>query len=215
METQEPMLSKPKLNNRRNSDNIFRKVSRPAFELTWVILSCNRFVQSFRPTECFKVLTHARIHLLLVLTFLGVLLGVILGFSLRSASLSHDTIMLISFPGDILMRMLKMLILPLITSSLITGQLAGLLSSGCALFLKTGWLYFISPGVAVLDPKSSGKIGLYAISYYLLTTVLAAILGIILVVSIKPGNKETKDSVGEGTAKSTTTTQDAIMDLIR
>jgi Na+/H+-dicarboxylate symporter len=36
-----------------------------------------------------------------------------------------------------------------------------------------------------------------------------------LVVTIKPGNKETKDGVGEGTAKSTTTTQDAIMDLIR
>jgi hypothetical protein len=36
-----------------------------------------------------------------------------------------------------------------------------------------------------------------------------------LVVTIKPGNKDTKEGVGEGTAKSTTTTQDAIMDLIR
>jgi hypothetical protein len=35
------------------------------------------------------------------------------------------------------------------------------------------------------------------------------------VISIKPGDKNTKLSVGEGTAKSTTTTQDAIMDLIR
>lgn len=34
-------------------------------------------------------------------------------------------------------------------------------------------------------------------------------------VTIKPGDKETKKSVGEGTARSTTTTQDAIMDLIR
>lgn len=32
-------------------------------------------------------------------------------------------------------------------------------------------------GVAVLDPKSSGKIGLYAICYYMITTILAAILG--------------------------------------
>ena len=36
-----------------------------------------------------------------------------------------------------------------------------------------------------------------------------------MVVTIKPGDKETKKSVGEGTARSTTTTQDAIMDLIR
>lgn len=41
------------------------------------------------------------------------------------------------------------------------------------------------------------------------------LIGIILVVTIKPGNKDTKSGVGEGTAKSTTTTQDAIMDLIR
>jgi Na+/H+-dicarboxylate symporter len=39
--------------------------------------------------------------------------------------------------------------------------------------------------------------------------------GIILVTTIKPGDKETKRSVGEGTIKSTVTTQDAIMDLIR
>jgi hypothetical protein len=32
-------------------------------------------------------------------------------------------------------------------------------------------------GVAVLDPKSSGKIGAYAMCYYMVTTVLAAILG--------------------------------------
>lgn len=49
----------------------------------------------------------------------------------------------------------------------------------------------------------------------MITTVLAAILGIILVVSIKPGTKEIKAGVGEGTASSTTTTQDALMDLIR
>ena len=60
-------------------------------------------------------------HILLVLTFLGVVFGFALGLSLRSAHLSDETIMLISFPGDILMRMLKMCILPLIVSSLVTG----------------------------------------------------------------------------------------------
>lgn len=52
----------------------------------------------------------------------GVILGAVAGMLLRVASPIHpDIVMVIAFPGDILMRMLKMLILPLITSSLITG----------------------------------------------------------------------------------------------
>lgn len=54
----------------------------------------------------------------------GVILGAVAGMLLRVASPIHpDIVMVIAFPGDILMRMLKMLILPLITSSLITGDL--------------------------------------------------------------------------------------------
>jgi Na+/H+-dicarboxylate symporter len=58
------------------------------------------------------------------LTIAGVFLGLLLGFLVRLANPSTETIMILSFPGDILMRMLKMLILPLITSSLITGILS-------------------------------------------------------------------------------------------
>ena len=61
-------------------------------------------------------------NLLLVLTVAGVVLGVMFGFLLRLTEPSEDTIMLISFPGEILMRALKMLILPLIVSSLIVGM---------------------------------------------------------------------------------------------
>ena len=45
-----------------------------------------------------------------------------MGFVLRHAEPSPDAIMLIAFPGEILMRALKMLILPLIVSSLIVGM---------------------------------------------------------------------------------------------
>jgi solute carrier family 1 (high affinity glutamate transporter) protein 2 len=64
----------------------------------------------------------ARDNLLLVLTIVGVILGSIFGFALRAVEPSADAIMLISFPGDLLMRMLKLLILPLIISSMITGK---------------------------------------------------------------------------------------------
>nr|AEO52639.1 GLT1a splice variant [Rattus norvegicus] len=56
-------------------------------------------------------------NLLLSLTVFGVILGAVCGGLLRLAAPIHpDVVMLIAFPGDILMRMLKMLILPLIIS---------------------------------------------------------------------------------------------------
>lgn len=60
--------------------------------------------------------------MLLVLTILGVVLGLLLGFLGRMLSPTTESIMLISFPGEILMGMLKMLILPLIVSSMIAGE---------------------------------------------------------------------------------------------
>ena len=62
------------------------------------------------------------------------------------------------------MRMLKMLILPLIVSSLIVG-------------------------LADLDQSASGKLGRRAVVYYMATTGLAVILGILLVVAINPGKE--------------------------
>ncbi|CAF1323400.1 unnamed protein product [Rotaria magnacalcarata] len=134
-------------------------------------------------------------NLLLALTIAGVFLGFFLGFLLRSSKPSVETIMILSFPGDILMRMLKMLILPLITSSLITG-------------------------LAVLDPKSSGKLGIYALIYYFCTTILAATLGIILVQLIRPGERGNNAQVrsellGDEPKADQITTLDAIFDLFR
>jgi len=75
-------------------------------------------IKSVRSSQVCSWLTE---NSLLVLTILGVILGILLGFVGRYGEYSEETIMLISFPGDILMRMLKMLILPLIVSSLIAG----------------------------------------------------------------------------------------------
>ena len=64
--------------------------------------------------------------MLMLLTIAGVLIGLVVGFLCRLADLSPTTIMLVSFPGEILMRLLKMFVLPLIISSLITGMLISL-----------------------------------------------------------------------------------------
>ncbi|XP_043938585.1 excitatory amino acid transporter 2 isoform X1 [Protopterus annectens] len=130
-------------------------------------------------------------NLLLTLTVVGVILGAIIGCLLRLASPIHpDIVMVISFPGDILMRMLKMLILPLIISSLITG-LSG------------------------LDAKASGRLGTRAMVYYMTTTIIAAILGVILVLAIHPGNPKLKEKLGEGVKNDEVSSLDAFLDLIR
>ncbi|XP_030845563.1 excitatory amino acid transporter-like [Strongylocentrotus purpuratus] len=129
-------------------------------------------------------------NLLIIFTIASVLCGIFLGIGLRSAEPSKDAILLIGFPGDVLMRMLKMLILPLIVSSLITGL--------------TG-----------LDAKSSGKLGGRALLYYFCTTCIAVIIGIILVVAIRPGRENIKKNLGDGNQVKELTTLDAFLDLLR
>ncbi|XP_041508472.1 excitatory amino acid transporter 5 isoform X2 [Microtus oregoni] len=53
---------------------------------------------------------------LLILSVLSVIVGCLLGFFLRTQRLSPQEISYLQFPGELLMRMLKMLILPLVVS---------------------------------------------------------------------------------------------------
>lgn len=142
-------------------------------------------------SPCLRICDKLRSNLLLSLTVFGVILGSVLGGLLRMASPIHpDIVMVIAFPGDILMRMLKMLILPLIISSLITG-LAG------------------------LDAKSSGRLGTRAMVYYMATTIIAAVLGVILVLAIHPGDPKLKQQLGKGQENDEVSSLDAFFDLIR
>jgi len=61
-------------------------------------------------------------NLLLILTVIAVVLGTVLGFVVRLAEPGDTAKMMINFPGNLLIRMLKMLIIPLIVSSLISGE---------------------------------------------------------------------------------------------
>lgn len=63
-------------------------------------------------------------NLLLVITFSGVFIGVITGILLKPMELDKVTISYVAYPGELFMRLLKLMILPLIIASLITGKKA-------------------------------------------------------------------------------------------
>ena len=67
-----------------------------------------------------------------------------------------------------------------------------------------------------MDLSLSGKVGLRAVAYYMATTVLAVILGIILVVTIRPGGEGVDaGDLEERAVKRNITTADTLMDLLR
>ncbi|KOX80788.1 Excitatory amino acid transporter 3 [Melipona quadrifasciata] len=134
-------------------------------------------------------------NMLTMLTVLAVVAGTILGFILRNVkeeSWTKREIMYIQFPGDIFLRMLKALILPLIVASIVSA-------------------------IGGLDLNLSGKIGMRSIYYYASTTISAVILGIILVLIIRPGEYSASGMVVKDNITPTRdiTTTDTILDLIR
>uniref|UniRef100_A0A6M2DR11 Amino acid transporter n=1 Tax=Xenopsylla cheopis TaxID=163159 RepID=A0A6M2DR11_XENCH len=102
-------------------------------------------------------------NLLLMVTLSGVILGVVIGFGLRPAHLDEESIMLISYPGELFMRVLKLMILPLVIASLISGS-------------------------ASLNARMNGRIALRTLLYFVSTSFFNAILGICLVLLIHPGD---------------------------
>ncbi|XP_029163275.1 excitatory amino acid transporter 1 isoform X2 [Nylanderia fulva] len=127
---------------------------------------------------------------LTILTVSGVIGGVILGIILRNSRerWTPREIMYINYLGDLFLRMLKSLILPLIISSLISA-------------------------IGSLDLSLSGKIGARAIGYYMVTTICAVVLGIILVVSIQPGVGSSATETKKPAQN--VSTVDTLMDLVR
>jgi Na+/H+-dicarboxylate symporter len=83
-----------------------------------------------------------------------------------------------------------MLILPLIVSSIISS-------------------------LAQLDAQSTGKMGARALVYYLATTLIAAIVGIILVLSIRPGSRGKQVQFNPNSKSTEGRTIDTVLDLFR
>ncbi|KAJ8408283.1 hypothetical protein AAFF_G00256970 [Aldrovandia affinis] len=123
-------------------------------------------------------------------TVAAVALGVMLGFALRPREMSLREIKYFSFPGELLMRMLQMLVLPLIVSSLVTG-------------------------ISSLDSKASGKMGIRAVVYYMVTTFIAVFIGIVMVIIIRPGKGSRDSPVPSGGNIEPVQAADAFLDLVR
>ncbi|XP_039283949.1 excitatory amino acid transporter 2 isoform X1 [Nilaparvata lugens] len=102
-------------------------------------------------------------NLFLMYTLSGVFIGIILGFILRPMNLGPDAILLISYPGEIFMRVLKLMILPFVISCLITGT-------------------------ATLNIGKNGRIAVRTFSYFVSTSALNVCLGMLLVLIIHPGD---------------------------
>jgi len=141
--------------------------------------------------SCGKVSRWVLDNLLLILTFSGVVTGVVCGLGLRHYEPSKFTINIIAYPGELFMRLLKLMILPLVIASLITGS-------------------------ASLNAKMSGMIAFRTITYFLLTSLLSATVGLVLVVSIHPGDYTMKQVLGDGnTEAKKTDIVDTFLDLGR
>lgn len=118
-----------------------------------------------------------RANLLVAFTASSVLLGALLGALLPNVlpddkSARADWLMVIGFPGLLLMNMLKLLVVPLITCTMVVG-------------------------VASLgDVRKAGKLGARTILYYATTTGMAVALGIALVSLIRPGEIGTQAAAG-------------------
>ncbi|XP_051957395.1 excitatory amino acid transporter 1-like isoform X1 [Xyrauchen texanus] len=136
------------------------------------------------------VKTFLRRNTFVIFTVAAVVVGVLLGFALRPHNLSIREVKYFSFPGELLMRMLQMLILPLIISSLVTG-------------------------ISSLDSKASGKMGIRAIIYYMVTTFIAVFIGIVLVIIIRPGKGSRDRPMASSGSIEPVQAADAFLDLIR
>ncbi|XP_058507315.1 neutral amino acid transporter A [Solea solea] len=140
-----------------------------------------------------KLLACLSKNLLVILTVSGVLVGVGLGMLVRNMDLTRAQMTYFAFPGEMLLRMLKMIILPLVVCSLISGA-------------------------ASLDPRSLGKLGGIAVGYFLVTTLIASGIGVTLAFIIQPGvgaGGLNTNNLGLESINSDKETADSFLDLVR
>ncbi|XP_068173109.1 neutral amino acid transporter B(0) [Antennarius striatus] len=130
-------------------------------------------------------------NLLVILTVAGVIIGVLIGLAVRNVTLSRTQMIYIGFPGDLLIRLLKMIIIPLVVCSLVSGA-------------------------ASIDPKALGKLGGWAMLFFLVTTLIASSIGVVMAFIVAPGSVSiTKIEALDDNVPEPKEVIDSFLDLIR
>lgn len=127
-----------------------------------------------------------------VAVILAVVIGIVIREYLNEPKWNQRQIMYLGFLGELFLRSLRCLIIPLIVSSIVSA-------------------------LGSLESSFAGKVASRAVWYYLLTTFLAITLGIILVMIIHPGQpvEVTNNSTSRSHEQHLITTPDTVLDLIR
>lgn len=82
---------------------------------------------------------------------------------MRSVNFSDEAILLISYPGELFLRILKFLTLPLLLSCLITVS-------------------------ASINPKVSGRMTIKTVTYFAMTSMISASIAVMIALIFQPGN---------------------------
>jgi len=113
------------------------------------------------------------------------------------------------------MRLLKLMILPLVIASLISGEL---FLSACFMYTvkcTSNHNHFYVSGSASLNARMNGMIAVRTLVYFILTSLLNAVLGVALVLVIHPGNPGIRESIGHSHHARAVNILDSLLDLGR
>ncbi|KAK3740460.1 hypothetical protein RRG08_000447 [Elysia crispata] len=129
-------------------------------------------------------------NLFLLCNIVGIIVGFLVGLLVRTVDLGQDGILWLGLPGELYMRILKCIIIPLIVCSVIDGT-------------------------SSTDPRTNGKLGLVSLAYMIISNSIGAILGLVLCVLFKPGSGLEKEKAEGGVDTKSLTTMDIVADFIR
>ncbi|XP_063399933.1 excitatory amino acid transporter 3-like [Mytilus trossulus] len=128
-------------------------------------------------------------NLLVILTFIGAVIGFGIGIGVRHFSPSESALMWIGILGEMYLNLLKMMIVPLVACSVISGT-------------------------ASLDPKSNGKISIVSLTFIMISNFVPCLVGVLVCLTIKPGEISSTKSI-EGSRRTNIQTEDIFADLLR